>query len=114
MREGEGEWTAVRRRPNRSVGRWQEVHRRSAGRADGREKKGWVIFFFRNFLEGCSVEDLRKKFGGVGRAEDLFIPGKKAKLGKRFGFVRFSDGGDEEEILEKLNKIWVGSYIIDH
>lgn len=37
---------------------------------------------------------------------------KKDKLGKKFGFVRFSRVGDEEKMLEDLNKIWIGSFII--
>lgn len=44
--------------------------------------------------------------------EDVFIPGKMDKRGGRFGFVRISKGGSELEMLDNLNKIWIGSYRI--
>lgn len=43
---------------------------------------------------------------------DLFIPTKKDKMGYRFGFMHFRMSGDEDSMLEKLNKIWFGSFII--
>lgn len=72
----------------------------------------WVTFFFRNFQEKCSATELRRHFETVGKVGDLFIPAKRDKLGKRFGFVRFRSSGDEEKLLQKVNNIWVGTYII--
>lgn len=41
---------------------------------------------------------------------DVYIPLEKDKLGKRFGFVRMKDVGNEEITEEKLKEIWIGSY----
>lgn len=53
-----------------------------------------------------------RKVCGVGQVEDVFIPEKRDKQGKKFGFVRFKGRVDKEEVLQKLNKVWVGTYII--
>lgn len=55
---------------------------------------------------------LRRKFEEVGKFDDLFIPAKKDKTGKRFGFVRFASKGKRSERLEKLNNIWIDSFVI--
>lgn len=55
------------------------------------------------------MEELRKKFEEVGRVKDIFIPEKRDK---RFGFVRFKGLGDEGRILEEINNLWMGSFII--
>ncbi|KAJ4833664.1 hypothetical protein Tsubulata_009031 [Turnera subulata] len=34
---------------------------------------------------------------------DVYIPTKRAKSGKRFGFIRFKKGNPQEEILEKIS-----------
>lgn len=43
---------------------------------------------------------------------DIFIPTKRDRSGKRFGFVRFKGVEGCMERLEKLNKIWVDSFVI--
>lgn len=75
-------------------------------------EEGIVTFFFRNFPDYCSAEDLRRKFEVVGKVKEVFIPAKRDKAGNRFGFVRFCREGKEGEILVKLNKVWIDSYII--
>lgn len=91
---------------------WKVVvnRRRMRGRAE--PGKEWITIFFRNFPESCTSEDLRGGFEEVGRVEDIFIPTKKDKMGYRLGFVRFRRSGDEDCMIEKLNKIWIESFII--
>lgn len=48
----------------------------------------------------------------MGKVQDIFIPGKRDKQGKRFGFVRFSSQSNTDVILSRLNQMWIGSYII--
>ncbi|KAK6141203.1 hypothetical protein DH2020_025055 [Rehmannia glutinosa] len=48
-----------------------------------------------------------KKFGKV---EDIFIPKKKDRRGKSFGFVRFLGVLQPQQLESKLNQIWLGSY----
>lgn len=73
-------------------------------------EEGMKTFFFKNFPEGCSVEDLRDKFQRIDDVCDVFCPKKRDREGKLFGFVRFPIGCNEEELLEKINNIWLGSY----
>ncbi|KAL6502402.1 hypothetical protein OROHE_024680 [Orobanche hederae] len=76
---------------------------------------GWRLgntFLFRNFPEQCGREDLWRAFRGVGTVEDVFIPNKRDKMGCCFGFVSISGGGSKEEVLARLNRLWIGSYII--
>lgn len=91
---------------------WMVVQRHRSNRNRVGVEQGLMNFFFRNFPETCSVEELRRKFEKVGRVEDIFIPGKRDKAGKRFGFVRFRKGEGADRILEQLNNVWIGSYII--
>lgn len=55
---------------------------------------------------------LRSKFEKIGKVVDLFIPKKLDKVGKPFGFVRFADYLDEDELLKALNNVWIESYKI--
>lgn len=71
-----------------------------------------VTIFFRNFPEWCSGEELRRKFEGARRVVDLFIPIKRDKAGFRFGFARFREEGAVEELMLKLNRIWIGNFVI--
>lgn len=41
---------------------------------------------------------------------EVFIPPKKDKLGKRFGFVRFVDVQDQRILEEHLQDVWIGTY----
>lgn len=91
---------------------WQKVERRRARSEKNKEGERCVTFFFRNFPDWSTVGDLRQRFEEVGRVKDIFVPGKKDKLGNRFGFVRFKGEGEEEQILNSLNTIWIGTYII--
>lgn len=67
-------------------------------------------FLFKNFPKNCDLKSLLDRFMKVGRVKDVFYPGKKDKVGKLFGFVRFPRSQDEGEILRRLNNIWFGSY----
>lgn len=69
-----------------------------------------MTFFFRNFPDHCSVVELEKRFSKAGNVEDIYIPTKRDKIGNNFGFVRFLTGGGGEELLRRLNQIWLGSY----
>lgn len=71
-----------------------------------------MTFFVRNFPEFCSADTLRRRFEAIGKLHEVVIPAKKDKNGRKFGFVRFYGVGKEGEILDKLNKMWIGSHII--
>lgn len=41
---------------------------------------------------------------------DVYVARKRNKLGKIFGFVRFTDVKNEKWLEEQFNEIWFGSY----
>lgn len=84
-------------------GGWTEVVRRRSIKGKAAADQGLITFFFRNFPESCSEEDLRRRFEKIGKVADIFIPGKRDKVGKRFGFVRFRKGEGEDRLLVRLN-----------
>lgn len=71
-----------------------------------------ISFLFKNFPEDCSLETLKECFSKVGRISDIFLPKKRDRYGKVFGFVRFPRIYNEEDLLTKLNEVWIGSYKI--
>ncbi|KAL6583818.1 hypothetical protein OROMI_003107 [Orobanche minor] len=101
---GEGEWAVVR---GRKAGKHTVTY--------GKQSAGWRLgttFLVRNFPDDCRKEELWRRLGEAGKVEDLFLPKKRDKLGFRFGFVRLSNGGSTEEMLVRLNRIWIGTYVI--
>lgn len=91
---------------------WQEVRGRRARQSKAKAEVSCITFFSRNFPGQCTVVELKGRFVGVGQVEDVFISEKRDKQGKKFSFVRFKGRVDKEEVLQKLNKVWVGTYII--
>lgn len=76
---GEEEWTIVRGKKWRQRGL-------SFGKG-GRDSM--VTFYFTNFPESWGVEPLWKMFTRWGKVVDVYLPKKRNKEGKLFGFVRF-------------------------
>lgn len=92
-------------------GKWEVVQRRER-KQGGHRKLTTTTYFFKNFPESCSVERLRQKFEEAGKVVDIFIPAKRDRSGKRFGFVRFEGAEACNERLEKLNNTWIDSFVI--
>ncbi|GKE49528.1 nucleotide-binding alpha-beta plait domain-containing protein, partial [Tanacetum coccineum] len=61
-----------------------------------------------NFPESFSAKDLFNSCKVYGHVVDSFIPSKRSKIGKRFGFVRFINVFSEERLVNNLCTIWVG------
>nr|GEX57568.1 nucleotide-binding alpha-beta plait domain-containing protein [Tanacetum cinerariifolium] len=64
--------------------------------------------FVSNFLDSFSLKDLFHACKQYGHVVDSFIPSKRAKNGKRFGFVRFINVFSVEGLVNNLCTIWVG------
>nr|GEW66707.1 glucose-methanol-choline oxidoreductase, FAD/NAD(P)-binding domain protein [Tanacetum cinerariifolium] len=60
-----------------------------------------------NFPESCSAKDFFHSCNQYGYVVDTFIPFKRAKDGKRFGFVRFINVFNVERLVSNLCTIWV-------
>ncbi|GKF17571.1 nucleotide-binding alpha-beta plait domain-containing protein, partial [Tanacetum coccineum] len=60
-----------------------------------------------NFPESFSAKDLFHSCKQYGHVVDTFIPSKRSKDGKRFGFVRFINVFNVERLVSNLCTIWV-------
>lgn len=76
------------------------------------EGAGVVSFYFTNFPPSYGIEALWGLFMKWGKVVDVFVPGKRNKEGKAFGFVRFKDVWYPNELERRLDQIWIGTYKI--
>ncbi|GJT69862.1 nucleotide-binding alpha-beta plait domain-containing protein [Tanacetum coccineum] len=66
--------------------------------------------FVTNFPEVFSAKDLWNTCKQYGQVVDAYIPNKRSKAGKRFGFVRFVKVFDTERLVNNLCTVWVGRH----
>ncbi|XP_058747116.1 uncharacterized protein LOC131620113 [Vicia villosa] len=64
-----------------------------------------VSFYISEFLESSKAEDLFVLFGCIGNAVEVAIAPRRNKIGKRFGFARFSDVEDARWLGVKLDNV---------
>jgi hypothetical protein len=95
------EWTVV-------VPRRRRDGRYGKGKEDGKARV--ISFYFTNFPDEVSLHELRHRFTRIGEVVDIFIPGKKNKYGKFFGFVRFKGIEETTAAEERMREIWFGTY----
>lgn len=110
------EWVEVRR-PSRietpkarqqqlsdedSVQRWEDKRRFAH---NGRI----TSFYFTHFPDNFGEKELWGVFQRYGRVWEVFIPSKKDKGGKRFGFERFLDEKDPASLERGLSTIMIGN-----
>ncbi|GJR97185.1 nucleotide-binding alpha-beta plait domain-containing protein [Tanacetum coccineum] len=68
--------------------------------------------FVTNFPDQFSAKDLWNTCKQYGYVVDVFIPNRKSKAGKRFGFVRFIKIFDVDRLVNNLCTVWVGRHKI--
>ncbi|GKE26578.1 nucleotide-binding alpha-beta plait domain-containing protein [Tanacetum coccineum] len=68
--------------------------------------------FVTNFPDQFSVKDLWNTCKNYGHVVDAYIPNRRSKAGKRFGFVRFINVFDVTRLVNNLCTMWVGRYKI--
>ncbi|GJS72198.1 nucleotide-binding alpha-beta plait domain-containing protein [Tanacetum coccineum] len=68
--------------------------------------------FVTNFPDQFSAKDLWNTCKQYGYVVDTFIPNRKSKAGKRFGFVRFIKIFDVDRLVNNLCTVWVGRHKI--
>ncbi|GJZ67826.1 DIE2/ALG10 family protein, partial [Tanacetum coccineum] len=68
--------------------------------------------FVTNFLDQASAKDLWNVCKQYGHVVDAFIPNKRSKTGKRFGFVCFIKVFYVERLVGNLCTVWIGSHKI--
>nr|GEY43536.1 nucleotide-binding alpha-beta plait domain-containing protein [Tanacetum cinerariifolium] len=64
--------------------------------------------YITNFPDSFSAKDLFHSCKLYGHVVDSFIPFKRSKAGKRFGFTRFINVSNVERLVNNLCTIWVG------
>ncbi|GKA60549.1 nucleotide-binding alpha-beta plait domain-containing protein [Tanacetum coccineum] len=69
-----------------------------------------VSVFVTNFPESCSAKELFHHCKQYGHVVDSFIPNKRSKSGKRFGFVKFINVFNEERLVNNLCTVWIGRF----
>ncbi|GJZ90923.1 nucleotide-binding alpha-beta plait domain-containing protein, partial [Tanacetum coccineum] len=63
--------------------------------------------YITNFPETISAKELFNSCKIYGHVVDSFIPNKRAKNGKRFGFVRFINVFNVERLVSNLCTVWI-------
>ncbi|GJT40505.1 nucleotide-binding alpha-beta plait domain-containing protein [Tanacetum coccineum] len=66
--------------------------------------------YITNFSETLLAKELFQACKQYGHVVDSFIPNKKSKNGKRFGFVRFINVFSEERLVNNLCTVWIDRY----
>ncbi|GLU00543.1 hypothetical protein SLE2022_179040 [Rubroshorea leprosula] len=69
-------------------------------------------FHFVNFPEDWGAKQLFyfiRTTVKAGRLWDIFIPSKRDRRGNRYGFARFLDARNEQEMKKQLGNIWIGN-----
>jgi hypothetical protein len=75
-----------------------------------RLNKEAVSFFFTNFPEELLVVDLWRVFAKYGRVGEVYVPNKVDRRGRRFGFAKFLEVLNVEELSRQLEEVWCGSF----
>ncbi|GJR41814.1 RNA-directed DNA polymerase, eukaryota [Tanacetum coccineum] len=63
-----------------------------------------------NFPDSFNAKDLWRVSNQYGTFIDTFIPDKRSKANKRYGFVRFIKADNVEHLVSNLCTIWVGKF----
>ncbi|GLU00004.1 hypothetical protein SLE2022_174020 [Rubroshorea leprosula] len=69
-----------------------------------------TTYFFYDFPAKLSAKDLWYRFWSFGKVADVYIPERRDRRGRRFGFVRMAEVSDAKDMERKLNQIWLDSY----
>ncbi|GAB2289474.1 hypothetical protein Dimus_023784 [Dionaea muscipula] len=93
---------------------WNPVLRKKyrndpVGRNKDSTESKWITIFVNNIPEAMGQNELKKLFSKFGVVMDAFIPRKRSKAGKLFGFVRYSCSVAAEVAIQKTNGLWIQS-----
>ncbi|GLU13970.1 hypothetical protein SLE2022_305700 [Rubroshorea leprosula] len=90
--------------------RQRQGHRRWIPGLDHKISGQATTFFIYNFPENVEVKELWYRFQMYGKVIDVFVPKKRDKWGKRFGFLRLLGVQNVSQMVRRLNEIWIDSY----
>lgn len=98
---------------------WHEVRNHKLGkekigslkREDRRVVQGeefnTTTFFVTEFDDKWQARDLYHGFKELGDIDEVFIPNKKSRCGKKYSFVRFFNVGDARSLERKLDNMFL-------
>nr|GEW01444.1 nucleotide-binding alpha-beta plait domain-containing protein [Tanacetum cinerariifolium] len=69
-----------------------------------------ISVFIMNFLDQAGAKELWNACKQYGHVVDDFIPDRRSKIGKSFGFVCFIKVFDAERLVNNLCMVWIGSH----
>ncbi|GKA21398.1 RNA-directed DNA polymerase, eukaryota [Tanacetum coccineum] len=89
---------------------WQEVSRKKHGYRSYKDDVARISIsvYVSNLPEVFSAKDLFHACNKYGHVVDSFIPQKRSKEGKRFGFVKFINVFNVERLVDNLCTVWIG------
>ncbi|GJZ43886.1 nucleotide-binding alpha-beta plait domain-containing protein [Tanacetum coccineum] len=74
------------------------------------EHKSFSSIFVSNIPWNASVQDLWDICNKWGVVIDVYIAAKRSKSGHRFGFVRFINVNDINQLVSNLRTVWMGGF----
>ena len=77
-------------------------------RANWRDHKDITSFYFTRFPEDATAEELWYHLKQTRDVREVFIPRKRNRQGRRYGFVRFKGVRDIQQIQKKLDSMIFG------
>lgn len=75
-----------------------------------RERRPTSSYYFTSFPEKLQAMDIYKVFKEYGNVDEVVVPSRRNKRGKKFGFVRFFEVMDEKNLAVKLDSIFLGNH----
>ncbi|XP_058732793.1 uncharacterized protein LOC131604365 [Vicia villosa] len=78
-----------------------------AARSNKKDNENLSTFFFTEFDEKCKAKDVYEVFMKMGEIDEVFIPSKRDKRGRRYGFARFFNVKDERLMATKLDNMFL-------
>ncbi|GAB2277368.1 hypothetical protein Dimus_012071, partial [Dionaea muscipula] len=90
-------------------GGWRPMLRRKyrSHLVDSRPASRWITLFVDDLPEGLGQLEMKKLFSKFGVVMDAFIPRKRSKAGRLFGFVRFNCSVSTEVATQRTNGLWI-------
>ncbi|GKB02659.1 nucleotide-binding alpha-beta plait domain-containing protein [Tanacetum coccineum] len=69
-----------------------------------------ISVFVTNFPDHVGAKELWHACKQYGQVVDAYIPDRRSKAGKRFGFVRFIKVFDVNQLVSNLCTVWIGNH----
>ncbi|PWA98179.1 hypothetical protein CTI12_AA021490 [Artemisia annua] len=104
---GDNDWIEVRKKHRGSMFSRLQVPQPNSALMDDLAKISLSVYVS-NFPSHLTVRELWNICGKKGTIADVFIAKHRNKLGQMFGFCRFIKVSNSENLINSLNKIWIG------